>query len=114
MFQLDKMYIYLMIVIIFLLYYFINISKILILYYNTLRRRYIYEKNLWNKVKVKEDEYIIRVIEIFYSIWMFEIIQEFKILAILIYYKNILLLYFKIWLVFVVSVSRVLRNNERR
>ena len=72
------------------LWYSIIIGKIIPLYYNTLRGRYIYERNLWNKVK--ENEYIIKIIEVFYSIWIFEIIQEFKTIAVLIYYKNIILL----------------------
>ena len=82
--------IFVLIVIIFVLWYSIIIGKIIPLYYSTLRGRYIYEKNLWNKVK--ENEYVIKVIENFYSIWMFEIVQEFKTIAVLTYYKNIILL----------------------
>ena len=91
--QVDKMHFlptFIWIVIIFILWYCIIIGKIIPMYYNTLRGRYIYEKNLWNKVK--ENEYVIRVIEIFYSVWMFEIVQEFKTIAVLTYYKNIILL----------------------
>jgi len=34
-------------------------------YYSSLRTRYLYEKTLWDKIR--ENEYIIRITEIFYN-----------------------------------------------
>ena len=76
MLKVDKLYFlsrFLWIVVIFVFLYFIIIKS----YYKTLRSRYIYEKNVWNKVK--KNGYIIKAMENFYSIWMYEIVKKFKI-----------------------------------
>ena len=77
------------IIIMFVLWYAFIIVKIIPKYYKILRGRYIYEKNLWDNIK--EDEYVIKVVEnfIYMNIWK---VKEIKTIAILTCYKNIILL----------------------
>ena len=87
--QVDKMHFMptlIWIIILFIVWYCIIISKIIPFYYNTLRVRYFYEKNLW--IKVKENEFFIKILDIIYGFWIFELIQLFKISSVIHLYKN--------------------------
>ena len=59
-------------------------------YNNVFRGRYLYEKNIWTKIK--EDEYLLKLIDVFFSTWMFNIVKYFKIFLIVINYKNTIIL----------------------
>jgi F-type H+-transporting ATPase subunit alpha len=91
--QVDRMHfmpVLVWVIIGFILWYLIILSIIIPVYYSTFRGRYLYEKKLWTKIK--EDEYLLKLIDVFFSTWMFNIVKSFKIFLIVISYKNTIIL----------------------
>jgi len=78
------------IIILFICWYLIIISLVLPTYYKTIRSRYLFENNLWKKMK--EKELILNLLDKFYSIWMSNIVKNFRLLNIIWNFKNLLFL----------------------
>jgi len=74
------------ILVLFLLWYIFIISFLLPVYYKTLRTRYLYEKKIWTNIKKRE--YMLSLIDAFYSTWIFVILKNFKIYNIILNIKN--------------------------
>lgn len=88
--QIDKLHFmptFVWIIVLFIFWYMFIIGLLLPVYYKTLRGRYLYEKNLWSKIK--EKEIILQLLDIFYSTWIVVILKNFKIHNILVNFKNL-------------------------
>ncbi len=74
------------VIILFLIWYFLILCFVMPLYYKTLRTRFFVEKHLWNKINT--NEYILKIIEKFFMVWMIEIVKTFKIRLIFLKYST--------------------------
>ena len=87
--QIDRLHYlptFVWILILFLLWYIFIVSFLLPVYYKTLRTRYLYEKKIWFDIRKKE--YVLNLIDVFYSTWIFSILKNFRIYNIVINIKN--------------------------